>query len=113
MKFKYKSLLLPLNDLYSIHKSINLIIDDSKICLIPFRDCIRKKALLTMITPKMDSVDKAELTVLRKQLKAFPDALREQARNFFVMNEDKKQRDLQDFQMVMIGKLEKILRKRN
>ena len=65
-----------------------------------------------MIPSTMDSVDKAELTVLRKQLKAFPDALREQARNFFLMNEDKKQRDLQDFQMVMLGKLEKILRKR-
>ena len=59
-----------------------------------------------------DVIDKAKLGVLRKQLSAFPEALREQARIQHLMNEDLKQRDLQDFQMSMVGRIEMILHKR-
>jgi len=59
-----------------------------------------------------DSQDKAAVAVLRKQIQALPEALKEQARAHYLMNEDIKMRDLQDFQMHMISKIEFLLKKR-
>lgn len=57
------------------------------------------------------SVERVQLRILKNQVKSLPEELVEQARLNFLMNEDIKQRDLQNFQMSMIGKLELILRK--
>ena len=57
-------------------------------------------------------IDRAALGVLRRQLQSLPEELREGARAHYLMSQDSKQRDLQDFQMAMIGRIEKLLRQR-
>ena len=56
------------------------------------------------------SVD-AEKSTFRKQLTSIPDELRENARFNYVVEQDLRRRNLQDFQFKILVKLEKIIRK--
>lgn len=57
-----------------------------------------------------ETLHKSEIGYLRKQLDAFPEGLRENARVNFLLDQNNKRKDLQDFQCIMIGKFESILR---
>ncbi len=53
--------------------------------------------------------DLVDMRTYRMQLKEYPEALREIARVEMQLQEDSKQRDLQDHQMIMLLKLQKLL----
>lgn len=57
-----------------------------------------------------DSVQKREVGILRKQIDAFPEGLKEHARVNYLLDQNNKRKDLQDFQCIMIEKFESILR---
>lgn len=57
-----------------------------------------------------DSVQKREVSILRKQIDAFPEGLKEHARVNYLLDQNNKRKDLQDFQCIMIEKFESILR---
>jgi hypothetical protein len=59
-----------------------------------------------------DAAKKAELHVLRGQLNALPEGLREDARMNYLLDQNIKRKDLQDFQCIMLGKIECILREK-
>lgn len=68
-------------------------------------------AKLQVKGPKQaDSVQKREVGILRKQIDAFPEGLKENARVNYLLDQNNKRKDLQDFQCVMIEKFENILR---
>eukprot|EP01038_Epipyxis_sp_PR26KG_P010405 gene10405-13975_t len=57
------------------------------------------------------TLHKATLGVLRKQLQAFPYELKEESRMNYLLEQNIKRKDFQEFQCLMMGKLEKILRR--
>lgn len=68
-------------------------------------------AKLQVKGPKQaDTVQKREVGFLRQQLEAFPEGLREHARVNYLLDQNNKRKDLQDFQCIMIEKFENILR---
>lgn len=80
------------------------------ICRTTMKDTTSSK--LSVHGPKQaDAVHKAEIAVLRNELKALPEGLRENARMNYLLDQNIKRKDLQDFQCSMIGKVEAILRK--
>ncbi len=56
------------------------------------------------------AVEKATLTELREQIGQFTDGLKENARINFLLQENINRRDLQEFQCIMIGRLELVLK---
>lgn len=83
---------------------------NAAICRTTMKDTTSSK--LSVHGPKQaDAVHKAELMVLRGELKALPEGLRENARMNYLLDQNIKRKDLQDFQCSMIGKVEAILRK--
>lgn len=76
---------------------------------ITMRDTTSSK--LQVLGPKQAaSVYKAEMTVLRSELDLFPEGLRENARVNLLLDQNIRQKDLQDVQCTMLGRLEGILR---
>ena len=76
--------------------------------LSPIHSEIRRHPLLG---PKAaDQANLVQLRVLRTQLKLLPDVLKEEARVQRLIVEDTRLRDLQDFLMISIEKLEHTLR---
>ncbi len=68
-------------------------------------------AKLKVMGPKQaDASLKAELHVLRGQLNALPEGLREDARMNYLLNQNIKRKDLQEYQCIMLSKIENILR---
>ena len=68
-------------------------------------------AKLQVMGPKQaDASMKAEMTVLRGQLKALPEGLREDARMNYLLHQNIKRKDLQQYQCIMLAKIEAILR---
>ena len=57
-----------------------------------------------------ESVHKTEIRFLRNQLDSFPEGLRENARVNYLLVQNNKRKDLQEFQCTMIGKLVTLLR---
>jgi hypothetical protein len=53
--------------------------------------------------------DTIDMRILRAQLKAYPEYMRERYRVEMGLEEEKRARDLQDFQMIMLLKLQKLL----
>jgi len=58
-----------------------------------------------------DALHRAEMAVLRGELKALPEGLREDARVNYLLDQNIKRKNLQDFQCSMISKVEAILKK--
>lgn len=58
-----------------------------------------------------EAAHRAELAVLRKEIKALPEGLLENARMNYLLDQNIKRKDLQDFQCEMIRKVEAILKK--
>lgn len=68
-------------------------------------------ALLQIKGPRQAAaVEKAQLHVLRSQLAQFPEGLRENARTSFLLDQNIKRKNLQDFQCIMMGRIETLLR---
>ena len=83
---------------------------NAAICRTSMKDTTSSK--LNVKGPRQaDAVHRAELSVLRSELKALPEGLRENARMNYLLDQNIKRKDLQDFQCAMIGKVEAILRK--
>mmetsp|Transcript_3047 Transcript_3047/g.6853 ORF Transcript_3047/g.6853 Transcript_3047/m.6853 type:complete len:549 (+) Transcript_3047:295-1941(+) len=77
---------------------------------VTMRDTTSSK--LQVLGPRQAAaVHKAEVTVLRRELDLFPEGLRELARTNMVMDQNIRQKDLQDVQCSMLGRLEAILRR--
>lgn len=57
-----------------------------------------------------EAVEKAELHVLRNQIKSLPLGLKENARTNYLLVQNIRRKDLQEYQCVMIGRIESILR---
>jgi hypothetical protein len=53
--------------------------------------------------------DYVDMLVLRKQLKAIPDTMREEARVAFVLGKERRAKDLQDHQCAMVCRLGKAI----
>lgn len=58
-----------------------------------------------------EALHKAEIALLRGELKALPEGLREDARVNYLLDQNIKRKNLQDFQCVMIGKVALLLKK--
>lgn len=68
-------------------------------------------ARLQMKGPKQAAaVERAEMTLLRSQIQAFPEALMENARSGYILQQNNRRKELQDYQCHMMGRLESILR---
>jgi hypothetical protein len=79
------------------------------ICRTTMKDTTSSK--LNVKGPKQaEAANKAELKVLRDELKVLPEGLLEDARMNYLLDQNIKRKDLQDFQCSMIGKVEGILR---
>lgn len=83
---------------------------NAAICRTTMKDTTSSK--LNVKGPKQaEAANRAELSVLRKELKALPEGLLESARMNYLLDQNIKRKDLQDLQCSMIGKIEAILRK--
>ncbi len=58
-----------------------------------------------------DAVKTIEVNELRNQIDALPFALKESLRVNYFLSQDAKRRDMQEFQLTILGKLERILSK--
>ena len=66
-----------------------------------------------LLAPKTaDTVTSFEVFHLRRQLEALPDGLKEDLRFKYMMDQEKKRREQQEFQCLMMGRLERLLLKR-
>jgi hypothetical protein len=82
---------------------------NAAICRTTMKDTTSSK--LNVKGPKQaEAAHKAELAVLRKEISALPEGLLESARMNYLLDQNIKRKDLQDFQCSMIAKVEAILR---
>jgi hypothetical protein len=94
-----------------ISRTINTELITSALARVQLKDTTSAK--LQVMGPKQaDAAKKAELHVLRGQLNALPEGLREDARMNYLLDQNIKRKDLQDFQCIMLGKIECILREK-
>ena len=83
---------------------------NASLCRTALKDTTSSK--LNVKGPKQaDATHRAELAVLRREIKALPEGLLESARMNYLLDQNIKRKDLQDFQCSMIGKVEAILKK--
>lgn len=74
-----------------------------------FKDITSAK--LQVKGPKQaETIQKTEIAYLRKQLDSFPEGLKENARVTYLLDQNNKRKDLQDFQCSLIDKFANILR---
>lgn len=96
------------HDIY-ISKVIGQELNTSLLAKTQLKDTTSSK--LNIKGPKQaDAAHLAETRYLKKQLDAFPEGLREDARANYLLDQNIKRKDLQEYQCVMIGKLVSILR---
>src|SRR4051812_1130878 len=90
-------------------KTVTTELNNCALARIQMKDNTSSK--LSVMGPKQaDASLKAELHVLRSQLNALPEDLREDARMNYLLNQNIKRKDLQEYQCVMMAKIEAILR---
>lgn len=83
---------------------------NAAICRTVMKDTTSSR--LNVKGPKQaDALHRAEMSVLRSELKALPEGLREDARVNYLLDQNIKRKNLQDYQCSMIGKVEAILKK--
>jgi hypothetical protein len=93
-----------------LSKTIGREMQTTAICRTVMKDTTSSK--LNVKGPKQaEAAHRAELAVLRKEIKALPEGLMEDARMNYLLDQNIKRKDLQDFQCSMIGKVEAILRR--
>lgn len=102
---------LPRNNQNYLYRTVGKELNSKYISKESSRDTTSSK--LDIKGPRIaDALHKTEVGFLRKQIQAFPEGLRENARTNYLLQQNNKRKELQEFQCIMLAKFETILRQK-